>query len=311
MDPSVVESIIDYIVTRVTVCHDVEITLEANPTSFETNKFKEFKAAGINRVSIGLQSFYDDDLHKLGRKHNAKEGVYAIENAAKIFSSYSFDLIYARPGQTLNAWQKELDLAIALARDHISLYQLTIEKGTKFFQMHRRGALLLPDSDLAADMYDYTNELLLKHGYHRYEISNYAKLGHECIHNLSYWKYQDYLGIGPGAHSRLNKHSIMMLHKPTQWLDSVFEKGHGIQLKERLSDKDIITEIIMMGTRLSSGISANRLYELTGCHFDDVLDKSNLEYMIKEGYAKYTNNKLRLSDKGLALHTKLVSMLIT
>lgn len=310
MDPFVVEAIINHIVTRVTVCDDIEITLEANPTSFETNKFKEFKAAGINRVSIGLQSFYDDDLHKLGRKHSAKEGRYAIENAAKIFARYSFDLIYARPGQTLKDWKKELDLAIELARDHISLYQLTIEKGTKFFKMHRKGELLLPDSDLAADMYDYTDELLRQHGYNRYEISNYAKPGYECVHNLAYWQYQDYLGIGPGAHSRLNKHSIMMLHKPAKWLESVVNKGNGIQINEKLPDKDIITEIIMMGTRLSSGITSDRLYELTGCHFDDVLDKSNLEYIIKEGYAEYSNNNLRFSDKGLILHTKLVSMLI-
>lgn len=310
MQPFVVESIIDDIVSRVTCKDDIEITLEANPTSFETDKFKEFYTAGINRVSIGLQSFYDKDLQILGRKHSAKEGIYAIENAAKIFSKYSFDLIYARPDQTLDSWQKELALATELAGDHISLYQLTIEKGTKFFKIHREGELLLPDNDVAADMYEYTNELLHNNEYNRYEISNYAKRGHECVHNLAYWQYHDYLGIGPGAHSRINKHSIMMTHKPSRWLECVSNHGHGIQLEERLSDKDIITELIMMGTRLSQGINVDRLQQLTGSHFDDVLDKDNLDYLVKKGYVFYDKNHIGLTDDGLMLHNRLVPMLI-
>ena len=310
MKPFVVESIINDIVSRVIYKDDIEITLEANPTSFEVDKFKEFYTAGVNRVSIGLQSLYDKDLQALGRQHSAKEGIYAIENAANIFSRYSFDLIYARPSQTLDSWKKELALAKELAGDHISLYQLTIEKGTKFFKMYREGKLLLPDNDMEADMYEYTNELLHSDGYNRYEISNYAKSGYECIHNLAYWQYHDYLGIGPGAHSRINNHSIMMTYKPAKWLECVSNYGHGTQLKDRLSDKDIITEVIMMGTRLSQGISADRLQELTGHHFNDVLDKNNLDYLIKKGYVLYDKNRIRLTDNGLMLHSRLVPMLI-
>ena len=189
---------------------DCEITLEANPTSVEYNKFKDFRAAGVNRVSIGVQSFDEAELKFLGREHNADEAKQAIEYAAKIFDKYSFDLIYALPDQELSDWENKLKEALKLTNGHISLYQLTIEPGTNFF--HNK--VPIPEEGLAADFYETTQEICEAHNLPAYEVSNHASAGQESRHNLSYWRYQDYLGIGPGAHGRINGHASVMLKSP-------------------------------------------------------------------------------------------------
>ena len=222
MEPRVVQGIIEKISSLAIINNNTEITLEANPTSFEINKFKEFRTSGINRVSIGVQALKNKDLLKLGRQHDTGAARQAIIQANNIFDKVSFDLIYARSDQTLKEWQMELMEACELASGHISLYQLTIEKGTAFYKLFHDGKLSLPNNDLAAQMYEWTTEYLATQGYTRYEISNYAKDSYECVHNLTYWNYQSYLGIGPGAHSRIiSKNSvcsIMMYHNPAKVL---------------------------------------------------------------------------------------------
>ncbi len=228
MEPTTILGIIAAISDIAIVDKNTEITLEANPTSYELEKFKEFKTAGINRVSIGVQSLRNERLLSLGRKHSAQNALDAIKSAATLFDKYSFDLMYATQNQDLKTWQDELKEAMGFARGHISLYQLTIEKGTPFFRLYKDKKLILPSNDEAADMYEWTNDYLQQNQYKRYEISNYAVSGHECLHNLCYWNYDEYIGIGPGAHSRLhNKDGIvalMMTNKPQAWI----KRSYGI-----------------------------------------------------------------------------------
>ena len=315
MQPFVVQGIIDKIASIGTISDSCEITLEANPTSFETDKFKQFKSAGINRVSLGIQTFDEKDLLVLGRKHSSSEAINAIESASKIFSRYSFDLIYARPDQTLEKWQEELKFALTLAGNHISLYQLTIEKGTPFFNLFRHNKLSLPADDLAATLYEWTSSYLKERDYNRYEISNYAKNGEECIHNLCYWNYNEYIGIGPGAHSRLHERpgvlAVMMHHKPDKWLNSVEFHGHGIQNNISLSDSEIAEELIMMGTRLSTGVKEEPLMQLTKLRFIDVLNHDIVNEYIKQQLITIASNSLKLTEHGLLLHNYLIPRLLS
>lgn len=316
MEPFVVEGIINKIKELANIDDQTEITLETNPTSFETNKFQLFKLAGVNRVSIGVQSLREDDLKKLGRQHDAKQTIKTIEAARKIFPKISFDLIYARSDQTLKDWQQELKEAMQLASGHISLYQLTIEKGTLFYKLFKDGSLILPNSDKAAEMYEWTNYYLESNNYFRYEISNYALPHHECIHNLAYWHYDNYLGIGPGAHSRIidnskqaTAYSMMMWHKPEKWLQTVNELNAGIQSKIKLSLQEMIEEILMMGLRLKGGININSLEQKIGMKLTDILDIDMLRHYQTLNLIKLDNN-IYLTDKGLMLHSYLVPRLI-
>lgn len=317
MQPFVIDGIINEIAKIGTLDVNTEITLEANPTSYEAQKFKEFKTSGINRVSLGVQSFNEQDLKNLGRMHSKDEAIFAIESASKIFNRYSFDLIYARAGQSLNAWQEEVKFALTIAGSHISLYQLTIEKGTPFYKLFHQGKLILPENEVSAKMYEWTNDYLESLDYYRYEISNYASLGQESVHNLTYWNYGEYIGVGPGAHSRLHDaisppaiESVMMIHGPLKWLNSVFEKGHGIQTRSQLSDEEIIEEAFMMGTRLQKGIDKQEFLRITGHHLNSVLDMevinqySMLDLIIDNG------KELKLSNKGLMLHNYLVPRML-
>jgi|JFJP01.1.fsa_nt_gi putative oxygen-independent coproporphyrinogen III oxidase len=314
MQPFVVQGIIDKIASLGTISDSCEITLEANPTSFETNKFKQFKSAGINRVSIGVQSFNEKDLSVLGRKHSGPEAINAIESASNIFRRYSFDLIYARPNQTFKKWQEELKFALTLANGHISLYQLTIEKGTPFFNLFRSNQLCLPSNDDSAELYEWTGNFLKENNYNRYEISNYSKLNEECIHNLCYWNYNEYIGIGPGAHGRIhyktNVSAVMMHHKPDKWLNAVESQGHGIQNNINLSTNEIIEELIMMGTRLANGITEESLQKLLKLKFSDILNQDILKQYINHQLVSLDNNILKLSDSGLLLHNYLIARLI-
>nr|WP_253310057.1 radical SAM family heme chaperone HemW [Rickettsia endosymbiont of Ceutorhynchus assimilis] len=316
MESFVVEGIISKIKEIANIDDQTEITLETNPTSFEANKFQSFKLAGVNRVSIGVQSLREDDLKKLGRQHDAAQAIKTIEAARKIFPKISFDLIYARSDQTLKDWQQELKEAMQLASGHISLYQLTIEKGTLFYKLFKEGSLILPNSDKAAEMYEWTNYYLESNNYFRYEISNYALPNHECIHNLAYWHYDNYLGIGPGAHSRIiedskqaTSYSMMMRHKPEKWLQAVNELNVGIQSKIKLSLQEMIEEILMMGLRLKDGININSLEQKTGMKLTNILDTKLLNYYQTLNLIKLDNN-IYLTDKGLMLHSYIVPRLI-
>ena len=313
MSPKTVEAVINLLSDIGIVSNTTEITLEANPTSYETDKFKEFKSSGINRVSIGIQSLKSDALQMLGRTHSKDEAMLAVNSASKIFDRYSFDLIYAIPGQTLEDWKSELRGAIKLANGHISLYQLTIEKGTPFYQIFKSGKMQLPSNESSADMYEWTNEFLKDQSYYGYEISNYAQPGNECLHNLAYWDYDEYLGIGPGAHSRLhsngNINAVMMLHKPEKWIQSVSQKGNGIQTNSSLSRNELIEEIVMMGTRLNSGMSLSVFKELTGVNFEDILNKKNFLHFQKCGLVFKSNTHFGLTQSGLILHSYLISRL--
>ncbi len=314
MHPKTVEGIIKILSDIGTISDQTEITLEANPTSYETEKFKEFKLAGVNRASIGIQSLQSNALEMLGRKHSVDEAIAAISCASKIFERYSFDLIYAIPNQNLENWQYELKMALDLAGGHISLYQLTIEKGTPFYQIFKQGKMHLPSNDSSANMYEWTNEFLKEQNYSGYEISNYAKPGHECLHNLAYWHYDEYLGIGPGAHSRLHYdneiRAVMMTHKPERWIQDVSENGCGIQTNLVLPQKELIDEVVMMGTRLKEGMSLANFRNLVGQSFDSILiDKTFLHYK-QSGLVFKTDTHFGLTDGGMLLHNYLIPRLI-
>jgi putative oxygen-independent coproporphyrinogen III oxidase len=319
MPPYLVEAIINGLANYSNISDKTEITIEANPTSVESSKFADFKNAGINRVSLGIQSFNPQDLKFLGRKHDEKEAIAAIKLAAKYFDNYSFDLIYARPNQNLQNWQSELELAVSLASKHISLYQLTIEKGTPFYSMYQKKQFALPDQDMSIDLYNLTNEFLADKGYKRYEISNYAVPGFESKHNLNYWKYGDYLGIGPGAHSRVSFYdeqegadkmqAMEIIYNPQNWLASIANKLNGIKDLAVLSKLDTVKEILMMGLRLKEGINNERLQKFTGLNFQDIICKSFLDQLIKADLLDSNLDHPSLSNKGLALHNRIMGQM--
>ena len=314
MSPKTVKGIISKISSLALIDKNTEISLEANPTSYEAQKFKQFKNAGINRVSIGVQSLQDDRLKFLGRKHSAANALAAVKSASCLFDRFSLDLIYASPNQTLALWQEELKGALDIAGGHISLYQLTIEKGTPFFKLHKDKHFILPDDDASADMYEWTNEYLKENNYKRYEISNYALEGNECIHNLSYWNYDEYIGIGPGAHSRLHDDAkvtaLMMTHKPQKWLAQVKETGNGIQTQNVLSKTQVNEEIIMMGTRLEDGISEQSFYDKTKLQFKDILNQDIMDNYRRQNLINNYPNNLSLTSKGLLLHSYIVPRIL-
>jgi putative oxygen-independent coproporphyrinogen III oxidase len=268
MEPATVGAILDAIARRWTVASDVEVTLEANPTSVEASRFTGYRTAGVNRVSLGVQSLDDASLSSLGRLHSAREALDAVAIARRIFPRYSFDLIYARPGQTPAAWRTELKNAIAEAAEHLSLYQLTIEPDTPFEGLHAAGKLAIPDADLARALYDVTQEACSAVGLPAYEISNHARPGGECRHNLVYWRYHEYAGIGPGAHGRLDidgrRRATATERRPEAWLERVERDGHGVVIDEPLSNSEAADEYLLMGLRLAEGIDLKRFAEFAG-----------------------------------------------
>lgn len=315
MDPSIVNGILDYIASIADMNKDVEITLEANPTSSEYGKFKAFKEAGINRISVGIQSFIDEDLKALGREHSAVEAKQAIEMAKSVFDKYSFDIIYTRQNQSLSAWKEELSSIMKLADGHISLYQLTIEKATPFYSMHKKGELILPENEIGADMYQHSLDYLRSLGYKRYEISNFAKKHNECRHNLAYWNYDNYLGIGPGAHSRMSfDHkgvtALMNYHKPEKWMNLLSENKSPLQTNTLLSSSELIEEIVMMGLRLEGGIGYGKLDKYLSLNFEDILNKEELGKFTQGGFVEYDGKNLALTDKGMMMHSYIVPRLI-
>lgn len=312
MDPETVKAIIDELGTYWQV-DNPEISLEANPNSVEIEKFKDFRAAGVNRVSIGIQSLNTDALKFLGRAHSADEGRRAIEIAAQTFDRYSFDLIYARPGQTLAAWETELREAMPLVRDHISLYQLTIEPGTAFHTAYARKDFALPKGSLAAELFEKTDEILAEKGIHRYEVSNHAKPGKECQHNLVYWRYQDYAGIGPGAHGRLTlgdeKFATKCFRAPETWMENVESHGHAIQEKTLLSNNEQIVETLMMGLRLKEGINLQSFSSAHKIEVTDIVDATRIQALVDEGYLTMDTTVMKTTHEGLLRLNSLVSFL--
>jgi oxygen-independent coproporphyrinogen-3 oxidase len=288
MAPATVASIIARIAGRWRLATDVEITLEANPNSAERAKFTALRGAGVNRLSLGVQSLDDKALRFLGRAHDSGEARAAIAAAADTFERFSFDLIYARPGQSVAAWRDELAAALALAGEHLSLYQLTIEQGTAFHALHQRGDIVLPPEDEAAAFYEVTQEVLTDAGLPAYEISNHARPGAECRHNLVYWRYGDYAGIGPGAHGRLTRNGARIATRqeraPETWLAAVEARGHGTAEGQAIAPAHAAEEALMMGLRLSEGIDPARFQKRTGVALDAALDQRRLQDLIAGGF---------------------------
>jgi putative oxygen-independent coproporphyrinogen III oxidase len=273
MRPETVGAILDAVAGAWSVDPGAEITLEANPTSVEAERFRGFRAAGVNRVSLGVQALNDPDLRRLGRMHSAAEALEAVRVAAACFERYSFDLIYARPGQSAAAWRAELTAAIGHAAEHLSLYQLTIEPGTWFERLHRAGKLAVPDDEEGRVLYEITQEVCDAHGLPAYEISNHARPGAESRHNLVYWRYGEYAGVGPGAHGRLvagNARLATVTEKhPETWLDRVERDGHGLVEEEALTATQEGDEFLLMGLRLREGIDPARFERLSGRALDE------------------------------------------
>lgn len=273
MPPAIVETVIATIRQTWSISPTAEITLEANPTSVEAGRFRGYRDAGVNRISMGIQSLDDRDLKALGRLHSAAEALRAFDTARAIFPRVSFDLIYARQGQTPAGWEAELRTALDLAVDHLSLYQLTIEPGTRFGDLSVRGRLRdLPSDDTAAEMYALTQEMTADAGMPAYEVSNHARRGAESRHNLVYWRYGDYVGVGPGAHGRLTigdqRHATEAIRSPEAWLESVERTGNGIALRTPVAREEQAAEMLMMGLRLAEGIDPARYARLAGQRLD-------------------------------------------
>jgi putative oxygen-independent coproporphyrinogen III oxidase len=302
MQPATVGAVLDAVARHWPIAGDVEVSLEANPTSVEATRFRGFRAAGINRVSLGVQALDDAALKALGRLHSAQEALEAVAIARSTFERYSFDLIYARPGQTPQAWAAELKRATEEAGEHLSLYQLTIEQETPFAALHAAGKLLIPGDDTARALYDATQDVCTSAGLPAYEISNHARPGGECRHNLVYWRAQEYAGIGPGAHGRLDiaaeRRATATEKRPQDWLSRVESLGHGIVSDEALTQEQIADEFLLMGLRLAEGIDLARYARLAG----RPLDPRRVALLREQGALERTpDGRLRLTLAGFPL----------
>jgi putative oxygen-independent coproporphyrinogen III oxidase len=308
MQPATVAAILDAIARHWSVAPDVEVTLEANPTSVEATRFRGYRAAGVNRVSLGVQALDDTALRSLGRTHTAREALDAVAIARQIFDRYSFDLIYARQGQTPDAWAAELKRALAEAAEHLSLYQLTIEQETPFWSLQAAGKLTVPDEDTARDLYDVTQAICADAGLPAYEVSNHARPGAQCRHNLVYWRGQDYAGIGPGAHGRLlidgRRHATATEKRPEPWLMRVESLGHGVVTDEVLTPEEIADEFLLMGLRLAEGIDPKRFARLAG----RALDPKRIAILSQEGAVETTaDGRLRVTPWGFPVLDAVVA----
>ena len=299
MAPRTVAAVLDRVAAKWRLADDLEITLEANPTSSESAAFQAYRLAGINRLSLGIQAFDDDALRMLGRGHDRQQALAALALARRIFPRYTFDVIYARPGQTVDTWQAELGQAVAEAEGHMSAYQLTIEPGTPFYALYVRGDLVMPDQDHQAALYETTQEILAEAGLPGYEISNHARPNEACRHNLAYWRCCDYVGVGPGAHGRLTledgggdggRYATAMHRSPEVWLDRVETFGHGERRRTRLDEAETATEIMLMGLRLAEGVEVDRV--------DAVLDRAALDRMSAAGMVRCDGDRLVATEAG-------------
>jgi putative oxygen-independent coproporphyrinogen III oxidase len=308
MQPATVGAILESIARHWTIAPDLEVTLEANPTSVEAERFRGYRAAGVNRVSLGVQSLDDRVLAELGRTHTAREALDAVGIARSVFERYSFDLIYARPRQTPQEWARELQLALAEAGEHLSLYQLTIEPDTPFAALHAAGKLKTPDDDTARTLYDATLEICAAHGLPAYEISNHARPGGECRHNLIYWRASEYAGIGPGAHGRLDidgtRRATATERSPEAWLARVEAQGHGLVTDDALTREETADEFLLMGLRLAEGIDIARFAAVAG----RPLDPARIAVLHEHGLVETTSDgRLRVTLPGFPVLDAVVA----
>ena len=308
MKPETVGAVLEAVAANYSVPDGIEITLEANPSSVDASRFTGYRAAGVNRVSLGVQALNDQDLRFLGRLHDVEQALGAIRLARETFPRLSFDLIYARPGQTLEAWEKELDAAIGHAADHLSLYQLTIEEGTRFHALYTAGKIPMPDPEHAADLYQLTQEATASSGLPAYEISNHARPGSESRHNLVYWRYGEYIGVGPGAHGRFiedGRRVVTFTEKmPENWAKLVEERGHGVTGGEILTRSEEADEFLLMGLRLAEGIDLARYEQLSG----KSLSSRRITALLDEKLvAPVGNSRLRATASGMIVLDAVVA----
>ncbi|MGJ7039759.1 oxygen-independent coproporphyrinogen-3 oxidase [Shinella sp. BE166] len=308
MAPETVDAILNGIARHWHVPDGIEITMEANPSSVEAERFRGYRAAGVNRVSLGVQALNDRDLKFLGRLHDVADALKAIRLARDIFPRMSFDLIYARPNQTVEEWDRELKEAVSYAVDHLSLYQLTIEEGTPFYGLHKAGKLIVPDGEQSAVLYEATQEITEREGMPAYEVSNHARPGSESRHNLTYWRYGDYVGIGPGAHGRLttsgSKIATATERKPEGWLSLVEAGGHGMVDQELLEREAQSDELLLMGLRLKEGVDLARWQSLSGRD----LDPDREQFLIEHGFIeRLGNSRLRCTPAGMLILDAVVA----
>jgi oxygen-independent coproporphyrinogen-3 oxidase len=308
MKPETVGAILEGIAAYWYVPQGIEITMEANPSSVEAERFRSYRDAGVNRVSLGVQALNDRDLKFLGRLHDVADALKAVRLARDTFPRMSFDLIYARPNQTVDAWKRELKEAISYAVDHLSLYQLTIEEGTPFHGLHKAGKLVVPDGDQCALLYEATQEITALEGLPAYEVSNHARPGAESRHNLTYWRYGDYAGIGPGAHGRLSlgeeKLATATERKPESWLAMVERDGHGMIDQEFLGLEEQADELLLMGLRLREGVDLARWQQLSGRDPDPKRE----DFLLQHGFIeRLGNSRLRCTPAGMLILDSVVA----
>lgn len=310
MPPAIVEALIDAATRHWQPAGDIEITLEANPSSVEAANFHAFATAGVNRVSLGLQALDDAALSFLGRAHDVREGLAALEVAQANFTRVSFDLIYALPGQGVEAWAAELERALSFGTDHLSLYQLTIEQGTRFASLYARGALPMPDEDTAADLFALTQAITSAAGRPAYEVSNHARPGSESRHNLVYWRYGDYAGIGPGAHGRRLNAATVRHRKPENWLAAVGRAGHGIVEQTPLPPEERVREGLLMGLRLAEGIDLAGLALRTGVAAADMVSLQARQRLQDHGLIDSRNDRLAVTTQGMPVLNAIIAELV-
>ena len=311
MSPSTVAAILEQIASNWTIARDAEITLEANPTSVEASRFRGFKSAGINRVSLGVQALNDIDLRELGRQHSVAEALMAVDIANSVFDRTSFDLIYGRAQQTPAAWRKELELALTRQPEHVSLYQLTIEPDTMFERMVKAGKMSVPDADAQRALWDVTQEVTNRFGLPAYEVSNHARPGSECRHNLVYWRYGEYVGVGPGAHARLytdkGRLALSTEKHPEQWLSLVEAQGHATVSETYLESQDEASEFVLMGLRLREGILPEHYHALSG----RVLNERQIALLRDDGFLSVTpKGAIAATQKGVPVLNTLIEKLL-
>jgi oxygen-independent coproporphyrinogen-3 oxidase len=310
MPPALVADLLAEAARLWTFDPDIEITLEANPSSVEAARFAALASAGINRVSLGLQALDDQTLHFLGRLHDTREGLAALDVAQRHFARVSFDLIYARPGQTPAMWEAELARALAFGTGHLSLYQLTIEPGTRFATLVREGTLTPLDNDAAADLFAQTRAMTLAARLPAYEVSNHARPGEESRHNLTYWRYGDYAGIGPGAHGRRTGQATTRHRKPENWLTAVARHGHGIAETRELAHDEAASEALLMGLRLREGIDLGALSARFGMPREALIHAAKTRFYADLGLVDATGERLTVTPQGMPLLDALLGELV-
>ena len=310
MPPRLVETLLNEAKRLWGFAPGIEITLEANPSSVEASNFETLAKAGVNRVSLGLQALDDETLGFLGRLHNVAEGLEALETAQNAFERVNFDIIYARPGQIARAWEEELRRALSFGTSHLSLYQLTIEPGTRFATLVRQGKFAPLDDDEAADLFALTQEVTAGAGLPAYEVSNHARPGHESSHNLTYWRYHDYCGIGPGAHGRRGGNATTRHRKPENWLSAVTAQGHGIAEERPLGRREQASEALLMGLRLAEGIDLARLSRRFSLPPDALIDGARFDFYAARGLCQRAVDRLVITPAGMPLLDALLGELV-